>query len=77
MAWDCWVHPCTQPFRAARYRASHSAVRIRSGRIRRTRAASAPSSLRQIRKTPLSGRFAYLAERVADCAVSLCLMLAL
>ena len=47
-----------------RPRASHSAVRIRSRRIRRTRVASAPTSLRQIRKTPLSGRLVYLAERV-------------
>jgi len=49
------VHPCTQLFRAARSRASHSVVRIRSRRIRRTRLASAPFSLRQIRKTPLPG----------------------
>lgn len=28
MAGDCWVHPCTQAFRAARSRASHSAVGV-------------------------------------------------
>ena len=47
-----------------RPRASHSAFRIRSRRIRRTRLSPAPSSLHQIHKTPLSGRLVYLAERV-------------
>ena len=50
-----WVHPSTQHFRAARSRASHSAVRIRSRRARGTRVASAPFSLGQIRKTPVRG----------------------
>lgn len=56
--WDCEVHPCTSPFRAARSRASHSAVRIRSRRIRRTRVASA---------TPLSPPHTQNAPFGASC----------
>src|SRR5690606_17241902 len=40
-----------------------AAVRIGVVPIRRTRGDSRPPHLPQIRKTPLAGRFAYLAER--------------
>ena|GEM_PF-5812348 len=60
---DCWAHPWAQPFRAARSRASLRLSNFVPDKIVEPKRFRPHLSLRQIRKTPLSGRFAYLAER--------------
>ena len=60
---DCWAHPRAQPLRAARCGASLRLSKFAPGEFVEPKRVRPHLSLRQIRKTPLSGRFAYLAER--------------
>ena len=60
---DCWAHPWAQPLRAARCGASLRLSNFVPDKIVEPKRVRPHLSLRQIRKTPLAGRFAYLAER--------------
>src|SRR6185312_10591746 len=60
---DCWAHPWAQPLRAARCGASLRLSNFVPDKIVEPKRVRPHLSLRQIRKTPRKGRFAYLAER--------------